>query len=148
MIKKIIQRGLMGIPVGMAIGQLITILISLGWGEGRYLPCVPEFVEMLGNEAWAAAVQAALCAFLGAAFGASSTIWEMESWNLVKQTGIYFGIISVIMMPVAYVCCWMEHSVRGFLRYFGIFAGIFLVIWLLQYLIARRTVKKLNSRLE
>ena len=50
--------------------------------------------------------------------------------GLVKQTGIYFLIDSVTMMPIAYVTFWMEHSLKGVLSYFGIFALMFAVVWI------------------
>ena len=40
--KKALLRGLLGVPLGMAMGYLITIVISLGWGQGRYVACMPE----------------------------------------------------------------------------------------------------------
>ncbi len=145
--KQIVLRGVLGIPVGITIGCLITIVVSLGWGQGYYSPCVPELADMMGNEINAVVLQTLLCALLGAAFGACSVIWEIESWSIVKQTGIYFLIISVVMLPTAYFLYWMEHSVAGLLSYFGIFAGIFIVIWLTQYLIVMRKVKKLNAKI-
>ena len=145
--KQMILRGALGIPVGITIGYLITIMISLICGRGHYSPCVPELVGMLGNEVNAVVLQTVLCALLGAAFGACSVIWELESWSIAKQTGIYFLVISIVMLPTAYVLYWMEHSIAGILSYFGIFAGIFLVIWLTQYLIVMRKVKKLNAKL-
>lgn len=78
---------------------------------------------------------------------ASSVIWEMDSWSIVKQTGIYFSIISVVMLPIAYFAYWMEHSVGGFLIYFGIFAFIFVVIWIIQFGIGRYNVRKMNEKL-
>ena len=35
------------------------------------------------------------------------------------------------MMTVAYICEWMEHSVKGVLSYFGIFLGMMFLqlIW-------------------
>lgn len=44
---------------------------------------------------------------------------------LSLQTGIYFLIISIIMMPVAYFTYWMEHSIKRFLSYFGVFIVFF-----------------------
>lgn len=145
--KKMILRSVLGIPVGIAIGYLITILISLVWAEGYYAPCVPELVSVTGNEIRAVVLQTFLCGLLGAGFAASSIIWEIERWSIVKQTGIYFLIVSVIMMPVAYFAYWMEHSVTGFLSYFGIFLLIFVVIWLIQFTNGKRNVKKLNENL-
>lgn len=145
--KKLILRGILGFPIGVTIGYFINILISLIWAEGYYAPCVPEFVAVMGNEVRAVLLQAVLCGVLGAGFAASSVIWEIESWGLAKQTGVYFIAISLIMMPIAYVTYWMEHSIRGFLSYFGIFVGIFAFIYILELLIGKRIVKSMNDKL-
>ena len=146
--KKVLLRGVFGFPLGIAIGYVITILISLKWGQGYYSPCVPELIDRMGSEINAVIVQTVLCGLLGVAFGASSVIWEIDSWSIVKQTGVYFAITSIVMLPFAYVMFWMEHSVKGFLSYFGIFAAIFIFIWLLQYLIGKYTVTRMNSKLK
>ncbi|WP_434309336.1 DUF3021 domain-containing protein [Hominifimenecus sp. rT4P-3] len=145
--KKLILRGILGFPLGITIGYCITILISLVWADGYYSPCVPELISVMGNEIYAVLFQALLSGLLGAGFGASSVIWEIESWSIVKQTGIYFGIVSVIMMPVAYFTYWMEHSMAGFLSYFGIFVLIFVMIWILQFVWGKQMVKKMNANL-
>lgn len=145
--RKIILRSITGFPLGLAIGYLISIILSLIWAKGYYSPCVPELTAMMGSEIHAVMLQALLCGILGMGFGASSVIWEIEDWGLVKQTGIYFLIVSIIMMPVAYITYWMEHSVKGVLRYFGIFAFIFIIVWMIQYARARRHVKKMNEAL-
>lgn len=145
--KKIILRSLLGFPIGLAIGYIITILISLGWANGEYSPCVPELAAVMGNEINAVILQAALCGLLGAGFAASSVIWEIERWGLAKQTGIYFMAISVTMMPIAYFTRWMEHSVKGFLVYFGIFCLIFAVIWVIEFAIGKRHLKQMNDAL-
>lgn len=144
--KTMITRGLMGIPIGITIGYLITIFISLGWGEGYYSPCVPQLAEAVGSEIGAVILQTALCAVLGAVFGGASIIWELDEWSIVKQTGIYFLIISVTMLPVAYVTHWMEHSVKGFLLYFGIFLGIGIAMWITQYFLWKIRVKKIQEK--
>ena len=142
--KKLLLRGALGFPIGIAIGYVITICISLVWAGGYYSPCVPELAEALGSEIGAVALQALLCGLLGVGFAASSVIWEMESWSLVRQTGVYFFIISLIMLPIAY---WMEHSVAGVLGYFGVFVLIFAVIWGIQFAIGKRNVKKMNEKI-
>lgn len=145
--KKIIFRALSGFPLGLALGYLITIVISLIWANGFYAPCVPELVEMAGSEINAVILQALLCGALGSGFGAASVIWEIDDWGIVKQTAIYFLVTSVIMMPIAYVMHWMEHSLSGILIYFGIFFFIFVVMWIVMYMIARHNVKKMNENL-
>ena len=146
--KKIILRSIFGLPTGITIGHLITLCISLGWGDGHFYPCVPELVDIMGSELRAVLLQTALYGVLGMAFAASSVIWEIERWSLVKQTGVYFLILSVVFMPIAYFTYWMEHSFVGFLSYFGVFAVLFAVIWLIQYAVGRRVVKKMNAKLK
>lgn len=145
--KKIILRGVFGIPLGITIGYLITIFFSLIWANGYYSPCVPELIAATGSEINAVIVQTLFCALLGIGFGAGSVIWEIESWSIVKQTGIYFVVVSVIMMPIAYLSYWMEHSIKGFLSYAGIFVLIFIIIWVIQFTIGKYTVKKMNANL-
>ncbi len=145
--KKIIMRSLLGFPIGIAIGYLITILLSLVWAKGYYSPCVPELISVMGNEINAVILQTVLCGILGTGFAASSVIWEMDNWSIVKQTGIYFSIISVIMLPIAYFAYWMEHSIVGFLTYFGFFVLIFAIIWITQFVIGKHTISKMNEKL-
>ncbi len=92
-------------------------------------------------------LQSFLYGVLGAVFAGCSVIWELECWGIVKQTGIYFLIVSVVMMPIAYISYWMEHSVKGILSYFGVFVFIFAVIWAVEYAIAKHNVKKMNETL-
>jgi uncharacterized membrane protein len=144
--KQIISRGIQGIPMGITIGYLITVFSSLGWADGHYVPCVPELAEQLGSQINAVILQTVLCAILGVVFGAASAIWEIEKWSIAKQTGVYFLIIAITMLPIAYIACWMEHTIVGFLIYFGIFFAIFIVIWISQYLIWKSKIKKIGER--
>lgn len=145
--KKIIARCLQGFPLGIAICYLITIAVSLIWAKGYYSPCMPQLENLMGNEIKAVVLQALLSGILGAGFGGASAIWEIENWSIVKQTGIYFLIVSLIMMPTAYFTYWMEHSIKGFLCYFGIFFLIFAAIWIVQFIIGKHNVSRMNEKL-
>ena len=147
--KNIISRSLIGFPIGIMLGYLESIFISLIiWADGSYYPCVPELIAVMGNEINAVLVQALLCGLVGVGFSGSSVIWEVERWSIVVQTGVYFAVTALIMMPIAYFMYWMEHSLKGFLSYFGIFVLIFAVVWIIQYMIGRYIVKKLNMNLQ
>lgn len=143
--KKIIMRGLFGLPMGIAIGFVITLVISAFIGNGSFYPVTPELIDMMGNELNAVILQTVLCAVMGMGFAAASVIWELDTWNLAKQSSIYFLIISVIMLPIAYVTNWMKHTVLGVLSYVGIFVAIFIIVWLSQYLLWKRKIKKMNA---
>jgi len=146
--KKLFSRVFIGLLGGVVISYLITIGISLVIGDGNYYPCVPSLMEQFGNEVTAVIIQTVLSAVLGAGFAGSSIIWEKDEWSLLKQTSIYFGIVSVLMMTVAYICEWMEHSVKGVLSYFAIFVVIFVVVWVVQYLIWKVRISKIKEGIQ
>ena len=143
--KKILMRGLFGLPTGIAIGFVITLIISICIGNGSFYPVTPELIDAAGNELNAVILQTVLCAIMGAGFAAASIIWELDSWSLAKQSGIYFMIISVIMLPIAYFTNWMKHTALGVLSYVAIFIAIFVVVWLSQYLLWKRKIKQMNT---
>lgn len=143
--KKILMRGLFGLPTGIAIGFVITLIISICIGNGSFYPVTPELIDATGNELNAVILQTVLCAIMGAGFAVASIIWELDSWSLAKQSGIYFMIISVIMLPIAYCTNWMKHTALGVLSYVAIFVAIFVVVWLSQYLLWKRKIKQMNT---
>ncbi len=146
--RKIIMRGLFGLPAGIAFGFIITIIISACIGKGIYYPVKPSLIEVAGSELNAVILQTVLCGFMGAGFAMASVIWKLDSWSLAKQSGIYFLIACVITLPVAYIANWMEHSVVGFLSYAGVFTAIFIAVWFIQYLAWKQKIKKINARVK
>ena len=146
--RKLILRGLFGFPVGVAIGFVITIIISVCVGDGSFYPVTPELIVTMGNELNAVILQTVLCGIMGAGFAMASVICEMDSWSLAKQSGIYFSVACIVMLPIAYVTNWMKHTVGGILAYVGIFVVIFLVVWLIQYSAWKRKIKKMNDSIK
>jgi len=146
--KKVILRGLLGFPLGIAMGYVITIIISLGWGGGYYSPVVPSLIDEVGSEIGAVIVQALLCGILGATSAAISMIWEVEHWSIAKQTGIYFLALSTAMFPIAYFAHWMERSFIGFALYFAIFTLLFIVIWIIQYFVWKSKINAMNRNVQ
>ena len=143
--KNIIQRGFIGFPLGIAIGFIITVIISICVGDGLFYPATPELIETMGNELSAVVIQTVLCGIMGTGFAMASVIWEIDSWSLAKQSGIYFAIACVVMFPIAYVTNWMKHSAVGILSYVGIFVVIFIFVWVIQYFAWKSKIKKMND---
>lgn len=145
--KNIIQRGLLGFPLGITIGFVITIIISIGIGDGSFYPVSPGLIETTENELSAVVLQTVLCGIIGMGFAMASVIWELDSWSLAKQSCIYFAIACVVMFPVSYFANWMPHSAKGVLSYVGIFIAISIFAWLIQYFIWKSKIKKMNDRI-
>ena len=143
--KKILLRCLLGAPIGLAISTLITIMISLIVGDGRYYAVVPEAVSDYGTEIRAVLIQAVFSALYGAAFGGASLVWETD-WSLLRMTLTHLLICSAATFPIAYAMRWMEHSPGGILTYIAIFAAVYMFIWIVMYGGIKRRLRAMNER--
>ena len=146
--KTVVLRSLLGAPLGLALGYLISIVISLIQGEGVYNATAPALVAAMGGELRAVVFQAVITMVYGMVWAGSSVIWEMENWSILRQTVTHLLITSLAPLPIAYYLHWMEHSVRGVLVYFGIFFLIYLLIWLSQYSAMKKRVQQFNARVK
>lgn len=115
-------------------------------GDGSFYPVNPALLNKMGSELNAVLFQTVISGIMGTGFAMASMIWEIDSWSIAKQTGVYFAIASVLMFPLSYIANWMPHSLAGILSYVAIFVAMFIVIWLLQYFIVKRNIKDLNER--
>ena len=146
--KKIIGRGILGFPTGIAIGHAITVIVSFCMRDGLFYPVTQQLIQTMGNELNAVILQTVLCGMMGGGFAMASVIWGMESWSLVKQSGIYFAIACVLILPIAYIMNWMSHTLAGVLSYVGIFVAIFMAAWLIQYILWKVKIKKMNEKIK
>ena len=142
---KALKRALVGMPLGVTISTVITIIISLCKEDGHYYAVVPALAAECGSEACAVLVQF-LCSLLyGAVFAGASVIWESD-WSLTKMTVVHLLVISLVTLPIAWFMQWMNHTVGGFLLYIGIFLAIYLIIWIIGYARMRKGVDDLNRK--
>lgn len=146
--KTIITRCLIGAPLGLAVSTIITILISVVVGDGNYYPVVPELITECGTEINAVLLQGICSLLYGAAWGGASVIWEQDEWSILRQSVTHLIVCSAATFPVVYFMHWMDHSVAGAIRYFSIFLGVYIVIWLSQYSAMKKKVEQLNQRVK
>lgn len=146
--KQVIGRALLGFPLGVFISITITMLTSIGLGDGRYLAVVPELSAQMGSELNAFILQYILSGILGAACGGGSCIWEMDEWSLLKRTLVYFIVLSGSMFPIAWFSWWMPHSIGGALSYIAIFLALFAIIFAIQYFFWKIKLRKMNDCLK
>lgn len=143
--KNMIQRGFLGIPLGIAIGFAITVIISICIGDGSFYPVNPILIEKMGNELRAIVLQTVLWSIVGAGCAMASVIWEIDSWSLTKQSVIFFAVICIIVFPISYFANWMPRSIGGVLSYVGIFTAIFSLNCLIQHYVWKSKIKEIND---
>lgn len=145
--KKVLKVGTLGFFIGVFIAVLIPIIISYIIGTGSYYPIVPDFINQCGSEINAATIQYLLSGIMGFGIAASSVIYTIEKLSILKQSAIHFAILSLSILPVAYICHWTEHSIVGIVKYFLVYIVIYIIIWIIEYFFWKRKIKKLNEKL-
>jgi len=69
---------------------MITICVSLYIGDGYFHPVAPEFIDTMGGELSAVIFQTLLCGIMGTGYSMASIIWDIDSWSIAKQGGIWW----------------------------------------------------------
>lgn len=146
MFKKLAIRGLFGFTCSVLIGQLVSILISLGTGSGEFYPVTEEFRALFSSEISAVITQLILIGLIGTTFSISSVLFEIEEWSFLKQGLIHFIITSIVWIPVVYLC-WMPKGYSGLVILLINLLGTYIITWLIHYLLNRRNIKKINEKI-
>lgn len=146
--KNIIQRGFLGFPLGITIGFIIAMIVSICIGDGVFHVANPKLIAIVGNELNAVLFQSVFSGIIGTGFAMASIIWDISSWSLAKQSGVYFAIASIILLPISYFLNWMPHTIKGMLSYISIFVVAFIFVWLVQYFVLRSKIKKMNDKIK
>ena len=146
--KEILKRSLFGAPIGIAIGVIVTIIISLAFGDGKFYAVVPDLVNDMGSEINAVILQTVLSMVYGAAWAGASVVWDAEGWSLLKMTLVHLAIASVATFPIAYFARWMPHTLAGILMYIGIFLFVYAGIWVSQYSAMKKRVQEMNEKIK
>lgn len=146
--KKIVLRSLMGAPIGVTVGVVITVIFSLCLGHGEYFPAPHELTDRCGGNATVAVMVQTLCSLLvGAICGGSSVIWEMERWSLLKQTLVHFAVLALPFFGIGYAVYWLPHHIYGALGYVGGFAAVYCIMWCSIYFFIKSQIGKMNKQL-
>ena len=78
-----------------------------------------------------------------ASVAAASVIYEIENWSLFKQSVIHFLIMLVTVLPLLYISGWYKlNSILDYVKVFGIFLFVGIVLWTISYFIFGKTLTK------
>ena len=144
--KELLNRGFLGIFVGLALEQLVTILYSLAFGKGNYIAVLPGFAEAMGSELNAVLLQTVLYMFYGIALGIAGLVLGYGKWSITKQAGVYVAIFSVGWFPICYVSNMIRHSfVESIFAFFVAIVVVFIIIWAVLYITWKKEIRKMNE---
>lgn len=147
MLKKIFYRAAISAPIATAVHQIITIIVSIAKGDGRYFPIAPAFASLFSNDITPIVLQLILVGLIGATFAGSSILFEIESWSFFKQGFWHLAITSAVLIPVC-ILCWRPVDFTSALALIISWLFIYGCTWLSQYLAWRHRIRKLNARIQ
>lgn len=145
--KEAVKRAIMGFIYGVFIGQTILIIESLFMRDGNFYPVAASLVDLAGTKIAAVIIQYFLTGIIGTTFAATTVIFEMDSWSLLRQTILHFIITSIVMYVAGFLCGWFPHKLSSTLIWFGIFIVIYVIFWISFSSYYKNKVKKMNEAL-
>ena len=145
--KAVAKRAILGFIYGVFIGQTILILESLMARDGNFYAVSNSLLNLVGTKIGAVIVQYFLTGVIGTTFAATTVIFEIDEWSLLRQTILHFIITSVVMYIAGFLCGWFPHTVASTLVWFGVFIVIYIIFWICFSTYYKNKVKKINEAL-
>lgn len=137
--KKALWLSLIGFVLGIVVGICIQLILK------------PEFLSFT-NHILTKVLYYLFCGLLGALCMGSSVIYDIESWSVLRCTATHFLITfgGFIAFYAGLIAIGVSNLPPLGIRIFivVIFVIVYFCIWLVQYLIYRRKVKKMNAKLQ
>ena len=143
--KALVKRAVLGFIYGVFIGQTILIIESLFMRDGNFYAVSNSLLELAGSKIAAVIIQYFLTGLIGTTFAATTVIFEMDSWSLLRQSITHFIITSIVMYVAGFLCGWFPHTLVSTLIWFGVFVVVYLIFWICFSLYYKNKVKKINE---
>ncbi|WP_159797055.1 DUF3021 domain-containing protein [Streptococcus halichoeri] len=143
--KKGMFRFIAGGFIGIAIGYLFALAVSIFINDGDFYLVIPAIIERFGTQLNAAIVQTILTALLGGVYSVASLIYENEDSSIVKQTITHFLVTMPAYLFVSFAMGWIGKEFIQILIYTLIYLAIYIVIWIVSYIIWKVKINKLNQ---
>lgn len=147
MLRNLLGRAVGGFTVGVLMGQIVQIIISLKLGHGEFMPVTPDFSDFFESETTAVIIQLVLTGVIGVTFAISGMIFDIAKWALLKQYIVHFFVTAIVWLPVVTIC-WMPKNVVGTLIFCISFFGTYFITWIIQFVISKKDIQKINAMIQ
>ncbi len=147
MIKRALIRGIRSFICATAINVILAIIIMAFANDPNFVPLVPDYAARFTSVYMALLVQFVLIGLTSAAFGAGSVILEIERWSLLKQSIIYFIVTMLFWLPVSIYCWRIDKYPTAFISIICSYVVSYIITWFLQLSLCKKSVAKINQRL-
>lgn len=131
-LKAFFYRGLIFGGFGPIIGGIVFLSIQLSGVS----------LNLNGYESFIAIISLYLLAFVQAG---ASVFNQIESWSLLKSTGVHFLSLYLVYLTCYLINSWIPFDWMVVVIFTAIFIVGYFTVWLVICLIINKTSKKLNK---
>ena len=142
MLKATLKRALIGVIIGILMGDGIAIITSLMSG-GEFMPVSETLRNSCSGTVPAFIVQTIVSGLYGAVCFAGISLYEIERMPMALASALHCLGIVLLFIPIGFCLGWAQ-TVAEFLIMAAIQTASYFVVWLILYLSYRRQVKELN----
>lgn len=147
--KTVIKLAVIGALLGMVICTAITLITSFFSESGKLLFCAPELIKIIGGYPLAVAFELAVSALYGALVVGASVVYDIDEWSVLKSTVIHCAITLCSYYLTGFVLRWFSIAdVKENLIMLTVFAVIYFLIWLINYIKYKSQIKQFNEDLK
>lgn len=147
MVKRVLGRLCIGFIIGVFLGQITQIIISIFLGKGEFIPVSDEISELFDTELTAVLTQFLLTGFIGVALALGSFIFKIDRWGLLKQYVTHFFTTGAVWLTVV-ILCWMPQTPMGWVILLANFVGAYVITYWIQLSISRKDIERINAVLK
>ncbi len=133
--KKMLRLALIGFFLGVLVGSAILFAEVYFWGAD--MPDQSYLIRHL-----------ILSGVVGLVPNAATVMYEIEEWSIARATVTHFVVSFFTLYAVAFVQEWFTPWSIGFWVMTIVCILIYFIIWLTQYLIFKREIRKMNEELQ
>ena len=148
MIKRITNRFFLGIPFGITLGLIVTIVFAYLTNQTFYQMIVNRFGNYANNSLDNLTVTVILWALLGSLFFVAALIFTIEYWSFLKKVIVHFFVTISIFMLIAYALDWYSLSIGSFVDQIMAFVVIYVLFFIHDKIQAKRNVAAINNKIK
>ena len=133
--KKMLLLALRGFFLGVLVGIAIMFAEVSFWGAD-----MPDMAYLIRH--------LILSGVVGLVPNAAVVMYEIEEWSIARATITHFVVTFGTLYAVAFVQGWFVPWSIGFWIMTVVCLVMYIIIWLIQYLIYKRQIRKMNEELQ
>ena len=147
---RLIVFGSLGFGLGVIIGTVITaITATVDVNDGSLYMTSPELVQAVGSPLWAFVVQALASGLYGACGWGGAAVYSLEEWSMLKCTVCHYLFVMVGYYLLAFSMHWFTPADSYAIGVMFVYMTLaYILIWLINYLSSKASIKKINRELE